>query len=130
MTDEDAAGRSLAAVCDVTDLRHVIVTAHHDVAVFTGTARFANGYRNYNYLKVVKSTNYSTEADADIYFRRIWRARSCRNRAEKSVSHSNKTQIYHVSCYLSPQNGHRRMHYFGFWRHSPSPCGYATACDR
>ena len=39
MTDEGAASRSLAAVGDVTSLRHVIVSAHSDVAVYTSVAR-------------------------------------------------------------------------------------------
>jgi len=39
VTDEGAASRSLVAVCDVTDIRHVVVSAHFDVAVFTSTAR-------------------------------------------------------------------------------------------
>jgi len=39
VTDEGAASRSLAAVGDVTSLRHVVVSAHSDVTVSTGIAR-------------------------------------------------------------------------------------------
>ena len=41
VTDEDVASRSLAAECDVTGLRHVVVSAHSDVTVSTSTARSA-----------------------------------------------------------------------------------------
>ena len=39
--DEGVAGRSLAAVDDVTCLRHVLVSAHFVAALSAGTARFA-----------------------------------------------------------------------------------------
>jgi len=49
MTDEGAASRSLATVCDVTDLRYVVVSAHFDVTVSTSTARSAMiGCHNYS----------------------------------------------------------------------------------
>jgi len=47
MADEGVASRSLAAVDDVTDLRHVVVSAHFDVAVFTSTTRWTVDCRNY-----------------------------------------------------------------------------------
>jgi len=39
MTDDGAASRSLAAVCDVIDIRQLVVSADFDAAIFTSTAR-------------------------------------------------------------------------------------------
>jgi len=54
VTDEGAASRSLAAVCDVTDMRHVVVSAHYDVTLFTSTARSAISLVNHIITFVTK----------------------------------------------------------------------------